>query len=127
MAATTLYEDLSVRVVGTVADRGRTERTAAIETIDRDRMVVDLYAELAQPAAGCSPVGRTEETKARGETVDRDRAGETISTVLVGPVVDLYGALAQPARSAAVDYGETAITRATETIDWDQPPDLPYT
>jgi hypothetical protein len=129
MPATTLYEHLSVPARGTRADRARTEYTADDrETVDRDRTLIDLYALLGERVAGDrSRPGRTEETKSTGETVDRDRAPEAVVSSLTGPPSDLYGALVEPARASGGDSGRTEITEATETLDWDRPPDLPHT
>jgi hypothetical protein len=46
-------------------------------------------------------------------------------SALTGPATDLYDATARPARRAAADRGETEVTHATETIDWDRPPEFP--
>jgi hypothetical protein len=129
MSTTTLYQKLGMPARGRDADRGRTERTADDrETIDDDHMVIDLYAILGDPVVGDSfDVGRTEETKSTGETIDKDRAGEALATSLLEPSTDLYAALVSPARSVAADWGETAITASTETIDYDQPPDFRHT
>jgi hypothetical protein len=125
MKAATLYEALSIPAHG--EDRDRTQRTLDHrETIDADRLIVDLYSELSEAVIGVgSDVGRTEVTRiASPETVDRDRAEPAVSSALLGPPVDLYGALSAPTSGTAVDAGETAITASTETIDWDQPPEL---
>jgi hypothetical protein len=124
--ATTLYEELSVPVRQDGTHHGRTERTAMIETIDRDVAVVDLYASLGSPSGDKrDKAGRTEETKATGETVDRDRAGVLMSSGLLAAPVDLYGALGKPP-TIACEHGETALTASTETVDYDQPPEGSY-
>jgi hypothetical protein len=129
MSATTLYEQLSVPGQAPWLDRNRTEYTADDrETVDNDRMLVDLYAVFGDPVMGDrSDVGRTEITRESPETVDNDRAGLALNSTLNGPPTDLYSALVRPAGSVVGDRGETALTASTETIDWDQPADLPYT
>jgi len=129
----TLDNDRAVLALyGTLGDelprggRGRTEYTAERETIDNDRIALDLYAALAAPVAGAAlEAGGTDVTRIAPETLDRDRAGEALISALTGPSTDLYDVLARPARHAAADRGETEITHATETIDWDRPPEFP--
>jgi hypothetical protein len=123
MLASTLYEQLSVPGSPSATDRGR---TAAIETIDKDRMILDLYTSIGNPVSGSQPLGRTEETKSTGETVDRDRAPETLTSTLIGPVSDLYGSLSTQATPSTGRVGETALTASTETVDYDQPPEFSY-
>ena len=130
MNSTTLYEQLSVSTQRPGVDHGRTERTADDrETIDNDRLVVDLYATLGNPvvADGSEDVGRTEGSRDTRETIDKDRAGLALNSTLIGPPTDLYDALVHLARKTAADQRETALTASTETIDYDQPPDFPYT
>jgi hypothetical protein len=140
-SASSLYDVLGQEVSSAANDRGRTERTAQVETIDRDRALidllarpdtlsgqratsavisgglahvrvapdrVDLYLALGTPAGSPVSPGRTEGTKSV-ETVDRDRSG-----------IDALISLSRPVRS---DRGRTGITHATESLDWDRPPD----
>jgi hypothetical protein len=122
----TLYEQLGMPAQAPGVDRGRTERTATLETIDRDRMVVDLYAALGGQIGDDTGHGRTEITREAPETVDKDRAVEALTSSLTGPPTDLYGALVRPSRTVLADRGETVLTASTETIDYDQPPELSY-
>jgi hypothetical protein len=126
MSAGTLYEHLSTPGSPSATGRGRTERTAAIETIDRDRMIVDFYTSIGSPVGSSQQLGRTEETKSTGETVDKDRAPETLTSTLVGPSSDLYHALSSAASAAIGQRGETALTASSETVDYDQPPESSY-
>lgn len=110
-------------------DPGRTEQTAAKETIDRDRHPLamgghltegSLYEAVSSSAQG-SDRGRTELTKVKGETVDRDHHGLGQARQLSGGN-DLYVALSDRVPCGDSDRGRTEITTATETIDWDRPP-----
>jgi hypothetical protein len=124
VAATTLYEQLSLPAEPAEEDRGRTEKTTAPETLDNDRAVVDLYGAVGDPVVvDGSVVGRTEETKTI-ETIDKDRADPALISSLTSAPADLYAALFRPACSGD-DRGRTEVTEATETIDWDRPPELP--
>lgn len=121
---TTLYEVLAAPARedrSQSGDRGRTERTAKVETMDRDRATIDLYANLGVGVTGDGPAdGRTEETKTI-ETIDKDRVLMSRTCALHAPVDDLYAALAtNPAVGRG--GGRTEITEATETLDWDRPP-----
>jgi hypothetical protein len=126
MSVGTLYEQLSTRGSPSAPDRGRTERTAAIETIDKDRMIVDLYESIGSTISSSQRLGRTEETKSTGETVDKDRASETLTSTLMGPSSDLYHALSNDASAGTGERGETALTASSETVDYDQPPEFSY-
>lgn len=109
-------------------DPGRTEHTATVETIDRDRHAAGCSSQLINGSlfeaistrAQTSERGRTEVTKAGDETIDRDHHAFAFHYQLTGDG-DLYRALSHPAASANGDRGRTAITEATETIDWDKP------
>lgn len=110
-------------------DFGRTEHTATVETIDRDRHVLnrtsalvggDLYDALSFEAGEGPDRGRTESTKAGIETIDNDRHAQFSSTALLAGE-DLYHELARVV-SGVGDPGRTELTEATETIDWDKPP-----
>jgi hypothetical protein len=122
MMSGTLYEQLGVAAQDLAVDHGRTEKSTALETIDKDRLVLDLYASLGDPViAGDSDVGETDVTRQAPETVDRDRADQVLGSSLLGPPTDLYGALACSVGSAADDRGKTEGTIATgETIDRDR-------
>jgi hypothetical protein len=128
MSPTTLYEQLSVAAHGAGLDRGRTDKSTSVETIDKDRHVLDLYASLCDPViAGDSDVGETDITRQETETIDRDRADQTLNSSLLGPPTDLYGVLACSVASAAGDRGETTRTLTTdETIDEGWAPEHPY-
>jgi hypothetical protein len=131
MGARTLYQQLSVPGRALGCGRYRTEYTANDrETIDDDRLIIDLYAELGDlVVSDGSEVGRTEITRiAAPETVDRDHADQFLDSSLTGPPTDLYGVLACSGSSSADDRGETTRTLTTdETIDEGWAPDLPYT
>ena len=122
----TLYESLGQSTAGADGDRGRTERTAAVETIDRDRGQTSLYSRLSSGVVGGRGIGRTEITRADVETVDRDRQAPYGSSALFG-VGDLYEALGQEPDRTATGRGRTAVTESTESIDWDRPPIGPWT
>jgi hypothetical protein len=111
-------------------DAARTEQTATVETIDRDRHAPDqasallhqgLYGALSAEALDGSNRTRTDTTKAM-ETIDNDRHPLGAASSLVGAGRDLYSALSKPAGHSGLDRGRTEITEATETIDLDKPP-----
>lgn len=118
---TTLYQALARPALAGPGNRGRTERTAQVETMDRDRSEAGLYLRLGTASRSQVDIGRTEETKTI-ETIDRDRAGAGIPGALCAPITELYTALAAPARPAQ-GPGRTELTESTETVDWDRPPD----
>jgi hypothetical protein len=123
----TLYMELGRELDGQMArDRGRTEWTAAKETIDNDHSPLSLYTAISGFAADGSDRGRTEETKAGGETVDRDRHMPSEFSAVHGADLDLYAALGSNA-APRDDSGRTAITESTETLDWDRSPVGPWT
>jgi hypothetical protein len=114
MSSTTLYEQLGVPGQAPGFDRQRTEATADDrETIDNDRLLVDLYATLGNPviADGSEDVGRTEGSRDTRETIDNDRL-----------IVDLYAVLGHPIAGDGSEVGRTEITRiaAPETVDKDR-------
>lgn len=127
MDGRTLYTELGRRAgQPTVGDHGRTEQTAARETIDNDRAHSTLYAAIGGCAEGVSDRARTEVTKVDAETVDRDRHMRTGFSPILGAEPDLYTALGSGA-AAGGDPGRTDITESTETLDWERPPIGPRT
>ncbi len=127
MGTGTLYKELGREPADqTVRDRARTDRTSNKETIDNDRVQSTLYAAIGGYAKGGTDRGRTEETKAGGETVDRDRHVPSGFSAVLGSDLDLYAALGSGA-TRGNELGRTAITESTETLDWDRSPVGPYT
>jgi hypothetical protein len=115
----TLYQELGRSTVDLSGpDRGRTERTAAKETIDNDCFPSTLYAVVGRSTHAGADRGRTEVTKAGGETVDRDRHVPSGRSTLVGG--DLYAVLGSCV--SGDERGRTAVTESTETIDRDRSP-----
>lgn len=129
MSPQSLYASLGRRTAKSAGpDHGRTERTATRETIDNDRAQSSLYSQLGVDAfGGNGDRGRTEETKAGGETVDRDRHVPRDFSALLAGTDDLYLTLGTPSGATGEEgRGRTAITESTESIDWDRPPIGPW-
>lgn len=116
-------------------DRGKTQQTAMVETVDVDRHVPhrssalldgDLYGALSGSVADRDDRGRTEITKADTETADNDRRRPLSSFSELAGSKDLYAALSQEPSRSQTDRGRTELTEATETIDLDRPPGARY-
>jgi hypothetical protein len=118
-----LYEQLAAAPGARSGAERRTDSPAGIAPVDTD-LDGNLYQQLGQPVLDASAdLGETEITRDDKETVDKDRVDIGLLSALVSGPTSLYSTLAD-APVVADATAETALTAASETIDWDRPPQV---